>query len=99
MNSCPILPSEPAFCLCERWIPWRRARNGHRAMNDFTLSSSNDFRRIPGLFRRWELAQVIDAGEDYHVEDAGMTSDGTTIFAIYRRAPDEVAAEEREAAR
>ena len=27
--------------------------------------------RIPGLFRRWELAELMRPGEDYHLEDAG----------------------------
>jgi hypothetical protein len=40
-------------------------------------------RRLPGLFRRWELGQVIEAGKDYHVEDAGSASDGTTLYAVY----------------
>jgi hypothetical protein len=40
-------------------------------------------RRLPGLFRRWELAQVIEAGKDYHVEDAGSASDGTALYAVY----------------
>ena len=44
-------------------------------------------RRLPGLFRRWELAQVIEAGKDYHVEDAGSACDGTTLYALYVSAP------------
>ena len=40
--------------------------------------------RIPGLFRRWELAQLLEPGEDYHLEDAGATSDGTPLIAVYR---------------
>lgn len=41
-------------------------------------------RRIPGLFRRWELAQLLSPGEDYHLEDAGTTSDGDGLLAVYR---------------
>ena len=44
-------------------------------------------RRLPGLFRRWELAQVIEAGKDYHVEDAGSACDGTALYAVYVSAP------------
>ena len=40
--------------------------------------------RIPGLFRRWELAEVLEPGNDYHLEDAGTTSDGTPLIAVYR---------------
>lgn len=44
--------------------------------------------RLPGLFRRWELAQVIEAGDDFHIEDAGTASDGTPLFAVYRHRAD-----------
>lgn len=46
-----------------------------------------EFRRLPGLFRRWELPQVVEAGEDYRIEDAGETRDGVTLFAVWRRDP------------
>jgi hypothetical protein len=39
--------------------------------------------RLPGLFRRWELAQVIETGKDYRFEDAGPACDGTTLYAVY----------------
>jgi hypothetical protein len=45
--------------------------------------------RLPGLFRRWEFARVIEPGMDYHIEDAGDASDGTPLFAIYRREPNQ----------
>ena len=41
-------------------------------------------RRIPGLFRRWELAELLKPGEDYHLEDAGHADDGTPLLAVYR---------------
>ena len=52
--------------------------------------------RIPGLFRRWELAEVLEPGNDYHLEDAGTTSDGTPLIAVYRSEvlDEETAAEE-----
>jgi hypothetical protein len=40
-------------------------------------------RRLPGLFRRWELGQIIEAGKDYHVEDASSASDCATLYAVY----------------
>jgi hypothetical protein len=49
--------------------------------------------RIPGLFRRWELAELLKPGEDYHLEDAGQASDGAPLFAVYRSTPQD--AEER----
>ena len=52
--------------------------------------------RIPGLFRRWELAEVLAPGNDYHLEDAGTTSDGIPLIAVYRSEvlDEEMAAEE-----
>jgi hypothetical protein len=50
-----------------------------------SLPGDDDFIRLPGLFRRWELDQVIGLGADFHLEDAGQASDGTPLFAIYRR--------------
>ena len=48
-------------------------------------TDDDDFVRLPGLFRRWELEQVVDPGADFHLEDAGEASDGTPLFAVYRR--------------
>jgi len=45
----------------------------------------DDFLRLPGLFRRWELEQVLEPGVDFHLEEAGNTGDGTPLFALYRR--------------
>jgi hypothetical protein len=52
-------------------------------MNQSSSSPPSDLRRLPGLFRRWELAQIIEAGRDYRVEDAGEAADGTLLFAVY----------------
>jgi hypothetical protein len=43
------------------------------------------FCRIPGLYRRWELQQVLETGSDFHIEEGGVLSDGTQLFAVYRR--------------
>ena len=34
------------------------------------------FLRLPGLFRRWEVEQVLDAAHDFHIEEAGIVFDG-----------------------
>jgi len=44
----------------------------------------DEYVRLPGLFRRWELEQVVGVGAEYHLEEAG-SSDGTPLFAVYRR--------------
>jgi hypothetical protein len=40
-------------------------------------------RRLPGLYRRWEVAELLKPGVDYRLEDAGQTIDGTPLVAIY----------------
>ena len=45
----------------------------------------DDFLRVPGLFRSWEVQQVLDAEHEFHIEGAGSASDGTPLFAVYRR--------------
>ena len=57
-------------------------------MNSEPSIHPDDLQRIPGLFRRWEIAQLIEAGEDYRIEDAGTTSDGTTLYSIYKSGTD-----------
>lgn len=52
---------------------------------DLGPSMDDQFVRLPGLFRRWEIEQVIDPGADFHLEEAGEASDGTPLFAVYRR--------------
>ena len=52
-------------------------------MNIATDLSIEDFRRLPGLYRRWELAEICEANRNYRVEDAGTDADGTPLLAIY----------------
>ena len=47
-----------------------------------------EFERTPGLFRRWELVRLIEPGRVYRIEDAGATSDGCPIFALYQQTED-----------
>ncbi len=56
------------------------------AMNEETTGAA-EFVRLPGLYRRWELEQVLEPGLDFHLEEAGEASDGTPLFAVYRREP------------
>jgi hypothetical protein len=82
MSACPILGAKGAF-------PGRHettAREAH-PMDEIHPVPDQVLRRLPGLFRRWELAQVIEAGKDYHVEDAGSACDGTTLYAVYVSTP------------
>ncbi|MBK8482310.1 MAG: hypothetical protein IPL40_14295 [Proteobacteria bacterium] len=45
----------------------------------------DDWQRVPGLLRRWEVEQVLDEDHDLHVEAAGNCEDGTSLFAAYAR--------------
>ena len=45
----------------------------------------SEFIRLPGLFRRWEIEQIIDVSADFHFEDAGTYCDGTPLVSVYRR--------------
>ena len=49
------------------------------------IAGDEDFIRLPGLFRRWEIEQVVEPGADFHLEDAGEAADGTQLIAVYRR--------------
>ena len=42
-----------------------------------------DFEKLPGLFRPWDLAQIILAGRSYRIEDVGVLADGGALFAVY----------------
>ena len=49
------------------------------------LPGDEDFIRLPRVFRRWELNDVVELGADFHLEDAGEAADGTQLIAVYRR--------------
>ena len=52
-------------------------------MNSIADLSLADLKRIPGLYRRWELTEVFEAHRNYQIEDAGNHADGTPLLAIY----------------
>jgi hypothetical protein len=80
MSVRPICEAEGAFLHRVRWT---NDRPGSRAVDEIDRVPDHMLHRLPGLFRRWELAQVIEAGKHYHIENAGSASDGTTLYAIY----------------
>jgi hypothetical protein len=43
----------------------------------------DNLRRIPGLFRRWELPEVFEPHHRYQIEEAGAHADGTPLLALY----------------
>jgi len=42
-----------------------------------------DLKRLPGLYRRWELVEVFEPNRNYHIEDAGTHADGTPLLAVF----------------
>lgn len=49
-----------------------------------------EYRRIPGLFRRWELERIIEPGFEYYVEEHGKDDAGIELYTIYKRVPGEI---------
>jgi len=43
----------------------------------------DEYEKLPGYYRAWDLVQVILAGRRYRIEDIGVLSDGGALFAIY----------------
>jgi hypothetical protein len=52
-------------------------------MNCNADQSLEKFKRLPGLYRRWELNEVCEPNRNYQIEDAGPHADGTPLLAIY----------------
>lgn len=52
-------------------------------MNRTSKLSPDDLRRLPGLYRRWELTEVFEPNRFYRIEGAGTHADGTPLLAVY----------------
>ena len=52
-------------------------------MNRKTDPVSADLKRIPGLYRRWELPEILKDQRAYRIENAGAHQDGTPLVAVY----------------
>jgi len=48
-----------------------------------------EYHRLPGLYRRWDLEAILEAGFEFYIEAQGQDSFGTDLFAVYRRKPAE----------
>ena len=72
------------------------AKNGGRPATDQGTEAKpvshpaapGELPRLPGLFRRWELLEVLQPRRQYHLEDAGTTDDGTPLVAVFECVPD-----------
>jgi hypothetical protein len=56
-------------------------------MNSTADISLENYHRLPGLYRRWELTEVCEPNCNYQIEDAGTHADGTPLLAIYVAQP------------
>lgn len=46
---------------------------------------TENFRRVPGLYRLWDLQFLLNRTDDYQVHYVEMTEGGTPLFAVYQR--------------
>lgn len=79
------MPAKGAFP--SEWTGSAGPRSRGLMMIDDLPSPQCELRRLPGLYRRWELARLLEAGEDYRIEDAGAAEDGTALYAVYKSIP------------
>ncbi|AZQ67644.1 hypothetical protein EF888_11175 [Silicimonas algicola] len=49
------------------------------------ILQEEDFDRVPGLYRLWDLQFVIGDGRDWQVRYSALTEDGTPLFAVFRK--------------
>ena len=49
------------------------------------MFDSRLFERRPGLYRRWEIQQLLDDMHDFLVEYSGNAEDGTMLYAVYTK--------------
>lgn len=47
------------------------------------MDEDQDYEKLPGYYRVWDLAQVVLAGRSYRIEDVGVMADGGALFAVY----------------
>lgn len=57
-------------------------------MSDTTDIPTEPLKRIPGLYRRWELPEIFEVQRRYHIEEAGTHADGTPLLAVYSSEPE-----------
>jgi len=62
-------------------------------LNDLVKRAADptEYHRIPGLYRRWELEQIIEPNFEYYVEEHGRDEAGVDLYSIYKRVPKDIA--------
>ena len=46
----------------------------------------DDFERVLGLYRGWDVPMLLEEGRTYLVEDGGRTDDGQPLYFVFTRA-------------
>ena len=59
----------------------RLRRRQHRGRG----GNYSGFVRVPGLFRMWEIQDLVTDQSDLQVEPSGATDDGTPVYVVFRR--------------
>ena len=49
----------------------------------------SEWKRIPGLFRKWEFSQLIEDNDSISFQKQGKAEDGTQLWTLYRHCPEE----------
>ena len=49
----------------------------------------SEWRRIPGLLRKFEFAQIIEDNDAISFQKHGKAEDGTPLWALYRHCPED----------
>jgi hypothetical protein len=47
------------------------------------IDKDGEMVRIPGLYRHWELPQILRMHEAFRIEAAGAHEDGTPLLAVF----------------
>ncbi len=45
------------------------------------------YRRLPGLYRKWDIESIIEPGFEYYVEEDGRNEAGIQLYTVYKRTP------------
>ena len=53
-----------------------------------TDPEEEQFCRVAGLYRSWDVSDVIRTGGRFLLESTGETTEGETLFHIYQHTPD-----------
>lgn len=52
-------------------------------MNRTSELTPDELRRLPGLYRQWELTEVFEPNRFYKIESVGTHADGTPLLCVY----------------